>query len=206
MATHDITQNALALAGLRQFFLQPRSAQTPELLLLGEIGGLEGIEAEERDGLLPVIRFQLRDKEDKAVICKCNPAGFALLRLIIVCGQSVFVDHANGIPYIKVFGRKAKSAGTVFARLLAGEEAEEDYTYKNRDTLDLTFSNIAFRCNNIRTASGTVESYSDIVLAAAGAPDELFPGEPEAKVRAASLLLDAARERAAEEREEAATA
>lgn len=206
MTTLDTTQNVLALAGLRQFLLQPRSAQTLELLLLGEIGGLESIEVEDQDRPRPVIKFRLRDKKDRAVICKCNPAGFSLLRLIIVCGQSVFVDHANGRPYIKVFGRKTKSAGTVFARLLVGAEAEEDYTYKNRDTLDLTFGNIAFRCNNIRTASGTVEYYSDIVLAATGAPGELFPGEPEAKVRAASVLLEAARERAAEEREEAATA
>lgn len=206
MSTHDTTQGALALAGLRQFLLQPRSAQTLELLSLGEIGGLEGTNIEDQSGPLPVIHFRLRDKEGQAVDCKCNPAGFVLLRLIIVCGQSVFVDHARGRRYIKVFGRKAQSAGTVFARLLAGAEAEEDYTYKNHDTLDLTFGNIAFRCNNIRTASGTVESYSDIVLAAAGAPDELFPGEPEAKVRAASALLEAVRERVAEEREEDATA
>ncbi|MCP2080837.1 UNVERIFIED_ORG: hypothetical protein J2W74_002023 [Methylorubrum zatmanii] len=199
---HDITQDALALAGLRQFLLQPRSAQTLELLLLGEIGGLEGIEVEERYGLVPVIRFQLRDHQDKAVICICNPAGFALLRVIIVCGQSVFVDHTGGRPYVKVFGRKQKSAGTIFARLLGGAEAEEDYTYTNGDTLDLTFANITFRRNNIRTASGTPESYGEVLSAAAGASDGLFPGEPEAKVRAAKALWDAVQDRIEEERAE----
>lgn len=196
----------LAAAGLRQFLRQPRHAQTLTLLMMREVGGISRVTMESNAAEQPVIEFDLQDNKGQTYHCRCNPAPFAMLLFIIVCGQSVFVDHANGHPYVKVFGRKEKSAGTVFARLVAGAEAEEDFTYANGDRLDLTFRNIVFCRRNPRTANGTPAIVSEILAASVQASSALFGETPEERFEDAKALLDAARSRVVEEREEMAAA
>lgn len=206
MSPHPDTQSALTLAGIRQYLSQPRYAQTLELLLLSEVGGVSRVNILERDAPLPVISFEVQDANGTVCRCRCNPSAFALLLLIIVCGQSVFINYASGRPYVKVFGRKDKKAGTVFARLLVEAEAEEDYTYANGDTLNFTFANIEFGRRNPRTANDLHANYGEIAFAAADTPDALFQGDEAHKVQAATALLRAVLERMAEERELAISA
>ncbi|MCJ2041964.1 hypothetical protein MKK55_23850 [Methylobacterium sp. J-059] len=201
MNSHSTDQLAVALAGLRQFLTQPCSAQTLRLLLLAEVGGITRIAVEGEAGGLPVIEFNLEDKDGKALRCRCNPGAYAMLLLIVVCGQSVFVDATNGRRYVKVFGRKARSAGTVFSRLIAGAESEEDFGYADGDTLNLTCANIVFSRNNRRTANDTVENYGEIIISVVDAPDALFPGTPGDKTEAAKQLLRMAMDGLEEDRQ-----
>ena len=202
------TEDALvfALAGLRQLLRQPRHAQTLQLLLLAEVGGLSRLAIENGAGEPHVIGFDLQDSKGQTYRCRCNPAAFAMLLLIIICGQSVFVDHASGHPYVKVFGRKNKSAGTVFARLVAGAEAEEDFTYANGDRLDLTFRNIVFCRSNPRTANGTPDNVSEILITAVESSSSLFGDTPQERFEDAKALLELSLARVVEEREEAVAA
>ena len=196
-------QSAIALAGLRQFLLQPRPVQTRQLLLLSEVGGISGAAVEGEAGGLPVIEFNLEDKDGKALRWRCNPAAYAMLLLIVVCGQSVFVDATDERRYLKVFGKKTRSAGTVFSRLIAGAEEEEVYRYADGDQFNLTCANIVYSGRNQRTANGSVENYGEILISAADAPDALFPGTPQDKTEAAKLLLRMALEGLEEDRREA---
>lgn len=203
MDPHTTDQAAVALAGLRQFLLQPRPVQTLQLLLLSEVGGISGVAVEGEAGGLPVIAFNLEDRDGKPLRWRCNPAAYAMLLLIVVCGQSVFVDATNERRYLKVFGKKARSAGTVFSRLIAGAEAEEDYRYADGDTLNLTCANIVYSRSNRRTANDSVENYGEILWSVVDAPDAIFPGDPGEKMDAAGPLLRMAMEGLEEDRREA---
>ena len=205
-ASDSLEDLVLVLAGLRQLVRQPRHAQTLRLLLMAEVGGLSRVAIENGVDEQPVIGFDLQDSKGQIYGCQCNPAAFALLLLIIVCGQSVFIDHAGGHPYVKVFGRKNKSAGTVFARLVAGAEAEEDFTYANGDRLDLTFRNIIFCRSNPRTGNGTPDNLIEILAAALEASISLFGSTPQERFEDVNALLELVRARLIEEREEAALA
>lgn len=200
MDPHSTDQLAVALAGLRQFLLQPRSAQTLPLLLLAEVGGITGVTIEEAVAGLPVIAFDLENK-GRLFRCRCNPAAYAMLLLIVVCGQSVFVDADDDRRYVKVFGKKNRSAGTVFSRLIAGAEEEEVYRYADRDQLNLTCANIVYAGRNRRTANDTVENYGEILISVVDAPDALFPGTPGDKTEAAKQLLRMAMDGLEEDRQ-----
>ena len=193
------------LAGVRQFLAQPLHAQTPELLLAADLGGLTVCREE---CSLSAIVFRIEDSKGKSLRCRCSSVAFALLLLIIVYGQTAFIDYSGlgGKPYLKVFGRSDASAGTVFGRIIAGLEFGETADYVDGDTLDFTHPNVIRGRDNSRARRDTPDWYGETLKFASALPDELFGGHAEEKLDAAKAVLNLARERLHEERDAALAA
>jgi hypothetical protein len=99
-----------------------------------------------------------------------------------------------------VGGRMGEAAGIVFARVLAGAEAEEEVRHVNGNQLDLTFKNLTF-ARNTKARRGTVDANEGTgwypVLLSQLTEDEFEGGK---------RLLHAAMHRLEQEREEACKA
>ena len=188
----DMKDAATALAGLRQFLLQPRTAETPHLLLLGSVGlgHAHLVEQPDRSG---VICCGMVDEDGAPQECLMNTSAYALLVCIGVLGQSAFMNTTDGRPFLKVFGRASEKAGIVFARLLLGAEGGERVEYRDGDQLNLTFANLVLSSG--RAKRGVMEWYPLALGHSASLPDALFPGTPEEKFEAAKILLRSAMER-----------
>lgn len=200
---------APVLAGVRQFLAQPLYAHTPELLLTVEVGGLTVCREEcSPDNPSAAIVFRIADSKGTSLLCRCSPVAFALLLLIMVYGQTAFIDYSGvaGKPYLKVFGRNEASAGTVFGRIIAGLEDGETAEYVNGDTLDFTHPNVIRGRASSRARRDTPDWYGETLKFASALPSELFGGQAGEKLGAAKAVLDLARERLHEERDAALAA
>ena len=200
--------HASALANVRAFLQQSRAEQQPGLLTrVPDLGG--GLTTYQHDGAdsagLPRIRFGVRGAHAEAEHeFVCNAAPFGLLALIVLAGQTVFVNPRGskeepGLPYLKVFGRSGSKQWTTFARFITEEQDGETVRHTDGNTLDLTHRNL-ISGRNRKSKMGTQEMYGEVLLAAANAPGELFGATRDEKVRQAQGLLDAVRGRIAEER------
>lgn len=146
---------------LAAFFDDPENL---DHLRFDDTGHLRDIGRQADEGGMAVFGFGVRTKKGKGAAerFKCNPAELALLLTAESLSASVFVDHANGKPYLKVCGLMPASAGITAARIFAGHEAGEDTLHLSGDTRDLTHQNLGERYNP-RTERGRTEVYGEIL-------------------------------------------
>jgi hypothetical protein len=145
---------------LNAFFDEPQNLSR---LPLDPVGRISDARIEPDQDGLPVVGFNVPDRKGHGRLhhCKCNPAGYAFLRVAVHLGASAFIDHNSADrPYLKMLGQMEQSAGIIFGRIIAGCEEGEDTKYLNDNSLDFRQANLDCR-RNPRARRGREDFYAE---------------------------------------------